>query len=109
MNQTVYLLSAVLVAGLITFALRALPFAILKPLRKSKFVQLLGQWMPAGILLMLAVVVLQESIVADPGKWWIVAAASGVTVITHLFTKRKALVSIAVGTASYVALLSVFG
>ena len=27
--------------------LRALPFAVLKPLRKSKFVQALGRWMPA--------------------------------------------------------------
>ncbi|MGR4010612.1 branched-chain amino acid transporter permease [Leucobacter sp. 1207-22] len=109
MTQTTYLLIAVLVSGLITFALRALPFAILKPLRKNKFVQLLGQWMPAGILLMLAVVVLQESIVAAPSKWWIVLAASGVTIITHILTKRRALISIAVGTASYVALLAAFG
>lgn len=107
MTDTVYLLAAVLVAGLITLALRALPFAILKPLRKSRFIQALGRWMPAGILLILAVVVFRGEIVADPGRAWAVVIAAGVTVAVHLLAKRRALLSIAAGTACYILLLAI--
>lgn len=108
MPSTWYMISAVLVAGAITLLLRALPFAILKPLRKSKFVQSLGRWMPAGILVILAVVMLGNEIAARPGKVWIVAVASGVTVLTHLLGKRRALLSIFAGTAVYITLLNLF-
>ncbi|MEB4615335.1 AzlD domain-containing protein, partial [Leucobacter sp. M11] len=64
-----YLIAAVVIAGLITLALRALPFAILKPLRRSRFVQALGRWMPAGIMLILAVVVLRDEIAQRPERW----------------------------------------
>ena len=108
MTETVYLIAAIVVAGVITFALRALPFAMLKPLRKSRFVQALGRWMPAGILLILAVVVLRDSVVSAPQQWWIVAVAAAITIGVHLLGGRRAILSIAVGTASYVGLLSLF-
>ncbi|QIM16893.1 branched-chain amino acid transporter AzlD [Leucobacter insecticola] len=107
MPETGYLIAAVAVAGLITLALRALPFAILKPLRKSRFVQALGRWMPAGILLILAVVILRNEIMASPGRLWAVAVATAVTVVVHLLGKRRALLSIAAGTTCYVVLLNV--
>lgn len=106
MPEHVYLLAAVGVAGLITVALRALPFAVLKPLRKSRFVQALGRWMPAGILLILAVVVLRDQVAAHPGRAWVVAVATAVTIAVHLLAKRRALLSIAAGTACYVALIN---
>ncbi|WP_427871126.1 branched-chain amino acid transporter permease [Leucobacter luti] len=106
MSETSYLLLAVLIGGAITLGLRALPFAILKPLRRSRFVKSLGAWMPAGILLILAVVVVRDEIVARPGQLWIVASAVVVTVCTHLFAGRRALLSIAAGTTVYVALLN---
>ena len=53
MPETWYMIAAVAIGGVITVLLRALPFAILKPLRKSKFVKALGQWMPAGLLVIL--------------------------------------------------------
>lgn len=103
-----YMIAAVAIGGIITVLIRALPFAILKPLRKSKFVQALGQWMPAGLLLILAVVMLAGEISARPDKLWIVAIASAVTVLTHLFVGRHALLSIFAGTTVYVVLLNLF-
>lgn len=103
-----YMIAAVAVSGVITLLLRALPFAILKPLRKSKFVKALGQWMPAGLLVILAVVMLAGEITARPEKLWVVAVASAVTVVTHLFAGRHALLSIFAGTAVYIVLLNFF-
>lgn len=106
MPEASYLIIAVVVSGIITVALRALPFAILKPLRKSKFVQALGRWMPAGILLILAVVVLRGEMLSRPGDLWAIIAATVVTVVVHLLGKRRALLSIAAGTTCYVLLLN---
>jgi branched-subunit amino acid transport protein AzlD len=106
MPEVAYLLIAVAVSGLITVALRALPFAILKPLRKSRFVQALGRWMPAGILLILAVVILRGEAASRPGEIWAIAAATAVTVLVHLLGKRRSLLSIAAGTTCYVLLLN---
>lgn len=106
MPETGYLIAAVVISGLITLALRALPFAILKPLRKSHFVQALGRWMPAGILLILAVVILRDEIIARPGQLGAVAAATALTVAVHLLGKRRALLSIAAGTTCYVLLIN---
>ena len=101
-----YLIAAVVIAGLITLALRALPFAILKPLRRSRFVQALGRWMPVGIMLILAVVVLRDEIAQRPERWWAVAVAAVVTVAVHLLAKRRALLSIAAGTTCYILLIN---
>lgn len=108
MPSLAYLLSAIAIAGVITLLLRSVPFAILKPLRQSKFVQSLGRWMPAGILCILAIVVLRDEIAADLAGWWRVAVATGVTVAVHLLLGRRALLSIAVGTATYIGLLAWF-
>lgn len=108
MPDLTYIMVAVAIGGVITLLLRALPFAILKPLRKSRFVQALGRWMPAGLLLILAVVMLAGEVAARPGKLWIVGAATVVTVATHLFAGRRALLSIFTGTVVYVVLLNFF-
>lgn len=104
--MTWYLIAAIAIGGIITFGLRALPFAMLKPLRKSKFVRSLGEWMPAGILLILAVVVLRDEIVARADQWWMVLTATAATVAVHLFCGRRVLLSIAAGTATYIALVN---
>ncbi|MBK0419298.1 AzlD domain-containing protein [Leucobacter sp. CSA1] len=106
MPETWYLVAGVAIAGLVTLGLRALPFAVLKPLRKSRLVQALGRWMPAGILLILAVVVLRDQLAAHPGRAWAVLVAVGVTVAVHLLSRRRALLSIAAGTTCYVLLLN---
>lgn len=106
--MTWYLITAIALAGVITFALRALPFAMLKPLRRSKFVRSLGEWMPAGILLILAVVVLRDEIVARGSQWWMALVAIAVTVAVHLLGGRRTLLSIAAGTGCYVLLVNLF-
>ena len=108
MPEIWYMIAAVAIGGIITVLLRALPFAILKPLRKSKFVKALGQWMPAGLLVIRAVVMLAGEITARPDKLWVVAVASAVTVATHLFAGRRALLSIFAGTTVYIVLLNFF-
>ena len=108
MPDTVYLVAAVAIAGLITLALRVVPFAALGPLRKSRFVQALGRWMPAGILLILAVVVFRDVLVDRPAQAWAAVVAVAVTVATHLLAGRRALLSITVGTTCYVVLINLF-
>jgi branched-subunit amino acid transport protein AzlD len=71
-------------------------------------VKKLGQWMPAGLLLILALVMLGSEIIARPEKVWVVAVSTAVTVIVHLALGRHALLSIFVGTATYIVLLNFF-
>lgn len=104
--MTWYLIAAIAIGGAITLGLRALPFAMLKPLRKSKFVRALGAWMPAGIVLILALVVLRDEVQARGEAWWIVAVATAVTICTHLLCGRRTLLSIAAGTTCYVVLVN---
>lgn len=106
MTDLGYMLAAVAIGGLITVLLRAVPFAILKPLRRSRFVKSIGEWMPAGLLLILAIVILASQIEAHPGKLWVVAIATVATVLVHVFLGRRALLSIFAGTAVYVVLLN---
>lgn len=106
MPSTLYLIAGVVIAGLVTLALRALPFAVLKPLRKSRLVRALGQWMPAGLMVILVVCVLRDQILAAPSELWKVAVASLVTVAVHLLARRRALLSITIGTACYVLLVN---
>lgn len=106
--STWYLVSAIAIGGLITLGLRALPFAVLAPLRRSKFVKRLGEWMPAGIILILAIVVLRGDIIARGAEWWIALVAAAVTVCVHLFAGRRVLLSVAAGTVTYVLLVNLF-
>ena len=108
MPELAYLLGAVAIGSIITIALRALPFAILKPLRRSKFVAALGRWMPAGILFILAVVILRDELVARTDHWWAVIAATAATIAVHLLARRRAVLSVAAGTACYILLINLF-
>lgn len=108
MPDVPYLIAGVVIAALITVALRAVPFAVLKPLRKSKLVQALGRWMPAGILLILVVVLTRDQIRAHPGDIAALGISMVVTVVVHLVGRRRAYLSIAAGTACYVLLLNFF-
>ena len=104
-----YILAATLISAGVTLLLRTLPFAILSTLRESAFVQLLGRWMPVGILLVLVVVVGRDIVVASASAsvWWIAPVSLAVTVITHLLTRRRTVWSVAAGTSCYVSLLTI--
>lgn len=108
MNTTWYIVAAVALAGLITVLLRALPFAVLSKLRASRYVKKLGEWMPVGIMLILAAVTLHGELTARPGTWWITLASLGVTIGVHYATRRKTMWSVLAGTACYVTLLAIF-
>ncbi|PPG41229.1 branched-chain amino acid transporter permease [Pseudoclavibacter sp. RFBA6] len=102
-----WFVGAVAVCGGITFALRAVPFAALKPLRDSKTVQRLAVWMPAGILAILAVVTFSDFAVEPRTSLW-AAIALAVTIGVHLGFGRRTLLSVGLGTATFVVLVNVF-
>lgn len=109
MTDTWYIIAAIAASGVVTVLLRALPFAVLANLRKSRFVKRLGSWMPVGIMLILAVVTLRGELVSRPETWWVTLVSLAVTIAVHYLTKRKMLWSVLAGTACYVTLLAVFG
>ncbi|ANP51485.1 branched-subunit amino acid transport protein AzlD [Streptomyces griseochromogenes] len=104
MSETTYLVAAILVSAAVTWALRALPFAALAPLRASGTVQYLSTRMPAGIMVILVVYCLRD-VPPDHARALAPFAALTVTVGLHLW-RRNALLSILGGTAVHVALAS---
>lgn len=60
MPDTPYLMAAVAASAAVTWALRALPFAALAPLRASGTVRYLSTRMPAGIMVILLVYCLRD-------------------------------------------------
>lgn len=108
MPDVPYILTALAVIMGVTFALRAVPFAIMAPLRSSALVHYLGVHMPVGIMLILAVYTLRNVSVV-PSSSLPAAVALAATVGLHLW-RRHALLSIVGGTAAYMVLANwVFG
>lgn len=109
-----YVVAALVIAGAITVALRAVPFAVLKPLRESRLVLALGLWMPVGILGILAASTLVGTFTGDGGGTsgvdWTTAGhaalAAAVTVAVHLLCGRRTLLSIGLGTLTFVLLVN---
>nr|MBA3278050.1 AzlD domain-containing protein [Geodermatophilaceae bacterium] len=60
MPSTGYLAAALASAATITFALRSVPFALLRPVRDSRLVGYLGTHMPAGVMVILVVYLLRD-------------------------------------------------
>lgn len=108
MPDTRYLLTGVLVAAAVTWALRAMPFLMLARLRDSAFLTYLGARMPVGIMVILTVYTLRS---VDPGAAASAVpavAALAVTIGLHLW-RRNATLSIFAGTAVSVLLASTLG
>lgn len=103
-----YIALLVVVSAAVTWALRALPFAALAPMRHSAVVKYLSVHMPVGVMLMLAIYTL-GTVAGETGRQvvWLVLAVA-VTAGLHLW-RGNALMSILVGTAGYVTLMSVWG
>lgn len=106
MPEAGYLIAVLATVFAITFALRALPFAVLGRLRQSRFVLTLAAWMPAGILAILAATTFSSSI-DDDGRVAPAVLALAVTVGVHLGAGRRTLLSVGLGTLTYIALLAV--
>lgn len=105
MDSTQYLVLVVVVAALITYALRAVPFAVLAPLQKSELMRYLADRMPVGVLVILTVYTIRDVNVFQVGSVAPVAVGVAVTVALHLW-RDSMLLSIAGGTAAYVLLMS---
>lgn len=104
--MTWYIVGVLAIAFVITLALRALPFAILKPLRESKIVRALSVWMPVGILGILAAATFRSTI-AESAEYVVPAAiAAAVTVAVHVLFGRHTLLSVGLGTATFVVLVN---
>ncbi|MEU6113038.1 AzlD domain-containing protein [Streptomyces sp. NPDC047117] len=104
MPDTSYAVVAILVTAAVTWSLRALPFAVLAPLRASTTVQYLSTRMPAGVMVILVVYCLRDLPITQ-SRAIAPLAALAVTIGLHLW-RRNALLSILAGTAVHVALAS---
>ena len=105
MPDTLYLVAASLTMFAVTFALRALPFATLRPLRDSALVAYLSRHMPAGVMVILVVYTLRGVSLGEAPHGLPEALAIAATVLLQL-ARRNAVVSILGGTAVYVLLLN---
>jgi branched-subunit amino acid transport protein AzlD len=99
--DTSYLISAVVLAAVITFALRALPFAIIEPLRSSQLATVLAARMPAGLMLILAVYLLRDVPHQAPASAATTVGCAVLVAVLHRW-RSNALLSIFAGTAAYV-------
>ncbi|MEU4842058.1 branched-chain amino acid transporter permease [Nocardia testacea] len=100
MPDTGYLIAAVAVCTAITWSLRALPFAVLAPLRSSTTVDYLSRHMPVGVMVILAAYTLRDMTAA---RLVLTGPALVVTLALHLW-RRNAALSVLTGTALHVAL-----
>ncbi|WP_063062029.1 branched-chain amino acid transporter permease [Nocardia sienata] len=95
-----YLIAAVTVCTVITWSLRALPFAVLAPLRTSTTVEYLSRHMPVGVMVILAGYTLRDITTAQLA---VTGPALVATLALHLW-RRNAVLSVLTGTALHVAL-----
>ncbi|MEW5810005.1 MAG: AzlD domain-containing protein [Actinomycetota bacterium] len=103
-----YMALLVAVSAAVTWALRALPFAALAPMRHSKVVRYLSVHMPVGVMVMLAIYSV-KTVVGNTALQllWLVLAV-GVTAGLQLW-RGRALLSILAGTVCYVTLMTAWG
>ncbi len=102
-----YLAAVLATVFLINLTLRAVPFAILQPLRKSRFVNTMAAWMPVGIVVILAASTFR-SVAGDGSRLAFAAFAVVLTVGVHLLGGRRTLLSVGAGTLAYVLLMNAF-
>jgi branched-subunit amino acid transport protein AzlD len=100
-SDTPYLIAAVMIAATITFALRALPFTVIEPLRGSRLARQLAVRMPAGLMLILVVYLLRD-VPAEAPSAAVVSVVAVLLVAGLHWWRSNALLSIVTGTAFYV-------
>jgi len=105
MADNSHIVAMVLVSAAITWVLRALPFAVLAPMRRSAVVRYLSLHMPLGIMVILAFYTMRNVPAAGAVPGWSAVAALAVTVGLHLW-RRNVLLSIVAGTLTNVLIVS---
>lgn len=104
MLSTTQMLITVLVAGAVTFATRLIPFAVFGKREVPKIVKYLGDIMPPAIIGILIIYCIKECYTFDLNILAPRLIAIALTVAVHLW-KRNTLISISVGTISYMLLI----
>lgn len=104
MLSTSQMLITVLVAGVVTFATRLIPFAAFGKREVPKIVKYLGDIMPPAIIGILIIYCIEDGYTFDVNTLAPQLIAIALTVIVHLW-KRNTLISISVGTISYMLLI----
>ena len=108
-DSTCKLLVAILVSAVITFGLRVLPFLVFQEGKElPDQIKRLGMVLPSSIMAVLIVYCLKDvgdSFMAD-GLWKLIAAA--ITAVSYRW-KHNTLISILLGTVSYMLFLHFFG
>lgn len=104
MPDTAYLIAVVAACTTVTWALRALPFAALSPLRTSTTVQYVSTHMPVGVMVILAVYTLHGD---NSSEFILKGPALASTLALHLW-RHNAVLSILGGTAVHILLASRF-
>lgn len=106
MNNSRAILAICIMAG-ITFILRSMSFVLFTHGKTPKYISFLGKYLPFSIIGMLVIYCLKNvSLIRSPyGIPEIVAVA--LVALLHLW-KRNTLLSILVGTISYMLLLHLF-
>lgn len=109
-----YLLLGVTVAALASIISRALPFIFLSRYANAPLLHFLGKQLPGAILVILVVYSLRELSLFDAdlnlqnmSNGWPLLAASLLVVVLH-FWRRNALLSIFLGTGTYMLLIQYF-
>lgn len=104
MLSTSQMLITVLVAGAVTFATRLIPFAAFGKREVPKIVKYLGDIMPPAIIGILIIYCIKDGYTFDMNTLAPQLIAIALTVIVHLW-KRNTLISISVGTVSYMLII----
>ncbi|TDZ75268.1 Branched-chain amino acid transport protein (AzlD) [Mycobacteroides salmoniphilum] len=101
MPEPAYVAVALASAVVITFALRAVPFAVRNAIKNSTLAGDLGRWMPLGATAILAVYCLSTISLTGPSHGAGPIIGVLMTVGMHLW-RRNAVLSIVVGTLACV-------
>lgn len=109
--DTSYLLLGIGVAGLSSILSRALPFIFLSRFANAPLLHFLGKQLPSAILIILVVYSLQDLSVinsnfelVNSANGWPLLVASLTVVLLH-FWRRNTLLSILLGTGTYMFLI----
>lgn len=106
MNDSRAILAICIMAG-ITFILRGMSFVLFTHGKTPKYISFLGKYLPFSIIGMLVIYCLKNVSLANSPYGIPEIAAVALVALLHLW-KRNTLLSILVGTVSYMLLLRLF-
>ena len=95
---------AVVISAAVTFFLRLFPFAVFPTGKTPKAISYLGKVLPPAVIAMLVIYCLKDVSFGSPEGFLPQLIASAVVALAQLW-KKNTILSIAIGTAVYMALV----